>query len=482
MTPTQPKILLINPPYSLEDRYGKNMKHFGGHAEPLGLAYLAAAVRQDGPDVEILDAPVLDYTIEMIAEKVKKERIRIAGISILTPSYSPAKATAQAIKKASPDTVVVLGGAHATILPEETLRDIGNDIVVIGEGENTLRELTRAILQNGDLRQVPGLAFLDNGRIIRTAPREFEKDIDKFPPPARDLLPMNRYFLTATRVKGKGFCGTVIVARGCPFNCAFCSHTFGRTFRAHSPGRIVSEIQDLIDKYGASEINLEADILTLQKPFLMALCDEIINKGLHKKIKWTCESRADTLSLEGLKKMKEAGCWQISLGIESGVDRLLKELGKNETTEQIRKAARMIRDAGITIRGFFMLGVPTETREESLKTIEFAKELDPDWAQFTVTIPFPGTPMFEKLKASGEIGSFNWDEYRTWAGWKGSQLPWVTQGRSSEEMHYLQKYAMRSFYLRPKMFFRFLRKVNSWKVFKKYLAGLFILLKIRKNY
>jgi radical SAM superfamily enzyme YgiQ (UPF0313 family) len=134
------------------------------------------------------------------------------------------------------------------------------------------------------------------------------------------------------------------------------------------------------------------------------------------------------------------------------------------------------------MRGFFMLGIPTETREESLQTIEFAKKIDPDWAQFTITTPYPGTPMYEKLKENGEIKSCNWDDYRTWAGWKESDLPYISEGRTKEELLHLQKYAMRSFYLRPKMFWKFLKRINSWKVFLKYLIGLSMLLKIKKSY
>jgi anaerobic magnesium-protoporphyrin IX monomethyl ester cyclase len=475
------RILLVNPPYTLEERYGRKLKHFGGNAEPLGLAYLASAVRQDGHHVEIVDGAVGDETPDTIAEKVKREGMDLVGITMLTPMYGAVTKTVAAIRAASPGTVIVTGGAHATALPEETVLDTGCHIAVIGEGEQTFRELAGAVEKGAPLDDVHGICFKADGKLIRTAARQFETDLDRFPPPARDLLPMDRYFLTATRVRGSGYCGTVIVSRGCPFKCSYCSHPFGRTFRTHSPERIISEIEELVNVYKASEINMEADTLTLNRKFILSLCDALIARGIHKKIKWTCESRADTLDEEVLARMREAGCWQISVGIESGVDRLLREIEKGEDTVEIKKKIGLINRMGISVRGFFMLGLPTETREESFETIRFAKGLALDWAQFTITTPYPGTPLFERLKRSGEIGSFQWDNYRTWGGWTEAPIPYVCEGRTAAELKNLQKYAMKSFYLRPVMFLKFFGKIDSWRALTRYLTGLMVLLNIRKK-
>ena len=476
-----PKILLINPPYTLEERYGKNLKHFGGNAEPLGLAYIAAAALQDGHEVEIIDAPVQNFTSEMIQKKIINEKIELVGFTMLTPMYNNVKRIVGDIKQNCPETIIVIGGAHASALPEETISDIKNDIVCIGEGENTFREIAKAIEEKKDLTQIKGICFRQNNQIIRTAPRPFEKSLDVFPPPARHLLPMDKYFLTATRVKKSGYCGTVIVARGCPFGCSYCSHPFGRTFRAHSPERIVNEINELIEKYGAVQINLEADTLTINKDFIMSLCDKMIENNIHKKIKWTCESRIDTLSEEMLVKMKEAGCWQISIGVESGVDRLLKIINKGETKKEIEEKVKIIHKVGISIRAFFMLGLPSETREDSFETIKFAQKLNPDWAQFTITIPYPGTPLFDILKKSEEINSFDWKNYKTWGGWTEDNIPYITKGRTLEELKSMQKYALKKFYLRPSMFIKFFKRIDSFATLKKYIIGLLILLKVNKS-
>ena len=269
----------------------------------------------------------------------------------------------------------------------------------------------------------------------------------------------------------------MILARGCPFNCSFCSHPFGRTFRHHSINRIINELNELIDKYNINQVNFEADTLTVNKDFLVSLCQALIDKKINKKIQWTCESRIDTIDFEMLEIMKKAGCWQISYGVESGVQRLLDLINKGDKIKQIEEIFTMTKKVGITIRGFFMLGLPTETIEESWQTINFAKKLNPLWAQFTVTIPYPGTPLFEQLKKQGKIRTFDWDHYNTWAGWAEKEIPFVPENREVKEIMNLQKKALIAFYLRPKTFFKFIKQINSIKEFNKYFYGFYILMK-----
>ncbi|MFH0732510.1 MAG: radical SAM protein [Candidatus Omnitrophota bacterium] len=469
------KIALINPPYTLEERYGSKLKYFGGNAEPLALAYLASSVRADGHKVEIIDAVVENFTPQLIAQKLKNDSFDIAGITMLTPAYDKVKATAGAIRQYSPGTRIIIGGAHASALPFETLTDIKCDFVVKGEAEITLRELANTLELGNDPKTVNGIFFKDSKTLYAAPPREFERNLDNIPMPARDLLPMSKYFLTATRLKKSGYCGTVIVARGCPFSCSYCSHPLGRTFRHHSPERIISEINLLVSRYNATQINLEADTLTIDKNFVIALCAALKDSGLNKKVRWTCESRADTLDEEILAAMKQAGCWQISLGVESGVDRLLNRIQKKETTALIMEKAKLIKKAGISIRAFYMLGLPSEDASDSLQTIDFAKKLDSDWAQFTITIPYPGTPLFEELKNEGKIRSFSWSDYKTQGGWTQGTLPFVEKGRTQEELKRLQRYAIRSFYMRLRVIFRFIKSINSFASLKRCVLGFLLL-------
>ncbi len=473
-------VVLINPPLSLEDRYGKDMQKFGAVSEPLGLAYIAGYLETQGYHVRIIDAQAEHMGHEEVVHSALRDPDVIIGVTVLTPVFNAVKHLCQQIKRSRPDALVVLGGPHCTALPERTLEEIETaDIVAIGEGELTMAAIC-AQAAKGDWSQVAGICYRQNNRITRNTDRGFIKDLDRIPPPARHLLPMHKYHLTASRVSGSDYCPTIIVARGCPFKCSYCSRTFGKSFRAHSIERIIAEIHQLIDTYQIRQINIEADTLTANKRFLHGLCRAMIAADFPSRLTWTCESRVDTVNAESLGLMKKAGCWQISYGVETGSQRLLNQISKWVTLEQVEAAFRMTKRLGISIRGFFMLGLPTETPDESRMTIEFAKKLDPLYAQFTVTVPYPGTRMFDDLQASGEIRTYDWSKYNTWSGWKGDDIiPFVSRGRTLEELSALQKRALREFYLRPRVILRFLRSVSSFYDFQKYLTGFWVLVKSR---
>lgn len=476
-------VTMINPPLSLEERYGKDMQKFGAVSEPLGIAYIAGYLEAQGVVVRIIDAQAENLDHDQVIRKLDGTSDAIVGISVLTPVFNSVRRLCRRIKQVRPETLIVLGGAHCTALPERTLEEIdAADIVCVGEGELTMAEICS---QNDPNRsdawsQIRGIYYRENGRIIRNQSRDFVKNLDQIPPPARHLLPMHKYHLTASRVSGSDYCPTIIVARGCPFKCTYCSRTFGKSFRSHSIERIISEIRLLIDTYHISQINIEADTLTANKRFLTSLCQAMIDADFPSELSWTCESRVDTVCEDTLRLMKKAGCWQISYGVETGSQRLLDIISKGVTLRQIEDAFRTAHKLGISIRGFFMLGLPTETPEESRMTIEFAKKLDPLYAQFTVTVPYPGTQMFEELDRKGEIQTYDWSKYNTWSGWKNETvIPFVAQGRTLEELSALQKQALREFYIRPKVMFRFLRSISSFYDIQKYFHGFWVLVKGR---
>lgn len=473
------KIILINPPFLLEQRYG-DLKDFGPISEPLGIAYLAASLERHNYPVSIIDSAVLRMDIPEIVQKLKEEKPDLVGISILTTMYGVVKELVKAIRREIPDCKIILGGAHAIALPEETLLDIKEaDYVCVGEGEHTIVELAEFLSGRGNISEIDGLVYRDErNRTIFNQPREFERDLDRLPPPARHLLPMEKYRLTISRIKEENYCPTLIIARGCPFNCSFCARTFGRSFRHHSIERIMSEFKELIDKYQIHQVNIEADNLTIDRDFLKSLCQALIDKRINEKVQWTCASRVDTVDEGMIQLMKDAGCWEISYGIESGSQRLLDIIDKGITIGQIERTVALTKKIGISVRGFFMLGLPSETKEESWQTINFAKKLDPLWAQFTVTTPYPGTRLFGQLKKRGKIRTFNWNNYNTWAGWANrEEVPFIPEGRTIDELKNLQKQAMISFYFRPKPILRFLKRVNSWKVFKRYFLSAWVLIK-----
>lgn len=483
------KTLLVNPPYSLHERYGRSMKSFGAVAEPLGLAYLAASLERAHYPVEIIDAPALQWGIKDVVTRVEKG-VHLVGITFITPMFETVKELTHHIKRSCPSTNIIVGGPHPSALPERTLEEIPDiDFVCIGEGEKTIVEVVAYLDGNRnltnttnvkDIKDLKGLAYRNKGKIVVNPPRPFEKDLDNIPKPSRHLLPMEKYHLTASRTTGSGYCPTIIVARGCPFNCQYCSHPFGKTFRHHSVERIIDELKELKTYYDVDQVNFEADTLTIDNHFMADLCNSIIQENLH--IKWTCESRVDTVDESLLNLMKKAGCWQISYGVESGSQRLLDIICKGVTKEQVVETFTITKKTGITIRGFFMLGLPTETYEESLETIQFARELDPLWAQFTITIPYPGTPLFEQLDSAGEIRHDDWSHYNTWGGWSDKKLPYIPPGRTGEEIKALQKKAMRMYYMRPKVFLRFIKSISSLSDMRKYVTGFIVLLKSAREH
>jgi anaerobic magnesium-protoporphyrin IX monomethyl ester cyclase len=471
-------VVLVTPPMSLKDRYGKDMQTFGGLSEPLGLAYIAGYLESRQISVRIIDAAAEELSINEVAQNIAASGDDIVGVTLLTTTFSAVAQLIQGIRKINHNCLIVVGGPHATALPERTLKEIPEaDIVCIGEGELTMAEIAECADDAG-LNAVSGICYREKVNFVRSKKRPFIKDLDIIPPPARHLLPISKYRLTASRVSGDTFCPTIIVARGCPFACTYCSRTFGRTFRSHSIHRIISEIQILIEQFNVTQINIEADTLTVKKTFLHDLCNAMIDKGFNRIIRWTCESRVDTVDADSLDLMKRAGCWQISYGVETGSQRLLDLINKGVTLKQVEDAFHLTKKAGITIRGFFMLGLPTETLEESMATIAFAKKLDPLWAQFTITVPYPGTGMFQELEDQGKIRTYDWSCYNTWSGWKGEkEIPFVPDGRTIEELADLQKKALRSFYLRPSVAWKFIKSIQTIHDVKKFTQGFMVLVK-----
>jgi len=450
------KILLINPPLTAEQRYGKDLAQFGPCSEPLGLAYVAGALEQAGHEVRIWDGQVERRT-------PWAPEAELIGITMNTPSYQVVKEMCIALKSEHStifhDIPIILGGPHPTVMPEETAKDIPEaDYIVAGEGERT------------DIWDMP------SGTIAHTFP---VKNLDDLPLPARHLLPMKQYQITASRNKGH-HAYTVIVARGCPFECAFCCRLHGRKVRFHSVDRVIQEIELLVRDYDAKEINLEADTITVNHKWMYGLCDALISSGLNHRISWTCESRVDTVDENMLRYMKQAGCWQISYGVETGTQRLLDFIKKGITLEQVRETFAITKKVGINVRAFFMLGIPTETREESDATIQFARQLKAGWSQFTICVPFPGSSLYQWCLENepGRI-SGNWADFRTHGGWGKGPLAYFPKARTQAEMKALQKEAYRRVYLRPSRVWSYLAKVRSLRQLWQGFKGAWVVAKTR---
>jgi len=451
------KTLLINPP--------QNTKY---PQPPLGLTSIAAVLEGKNYQVEILDANALQLPESEVVKGIGNADI--IGITAMTPFINSAIRVAREIKKEKPGSTVILGGAHVTVLPEETLRNVPEiDIIVRGEGEETVTELYDALSSGDSLKNVRGITYRDNGVTKSTLMRLPIADLDSLPFPAYHLLPLPRYKPHPPHGRKLPFMA-MLTSRGCPYNCTFCSKPiFGRKLRSQSPQRIASEIEYLGEKFKIKEIAFYDDIFTLDKKQIAKLAKEFKKHSL--SIPWTCVTRVDLVTEESLKTMKEAGCYMIAYGIESGNQNILDNLRKKITIEQARNAVKLTHDTGIQSIGYFMLGSPGETPATIRQTIDFAKSLPLDFAQFSITIPFPGTDLYNLYLKQG-IGSENWDNF-IYANLRSVGTPvFETASLTKGDLQKWNTTAYKEFYLRFSYIWERLRKTRSLGNLKTNIRGL----------
>jgi anaerobic magnesium-protoporphyrin IX monomethyl ester cyclase len=470
------KVLLLNPPLLMSER--TNLRVAPHIQEPLGLAYLAAAIRQrrKTDEVTILDCQVLNYSIGDVKRHITNHRCDVVGVTVPTLTFYNTQEVAKAIRALTPATIFV-GGPHPTALPEDTLREIPEtDFVIMGEGEETVVELLNSIENRNDFKKVLGIAFRHDGGITVNEHRPYIKDLDAIPMPARDLLPMDHYSPSPTFFQ-KTPAYSIIDARGCPCNCSFCATMFGRSIRLHSVERIIAEMELLIEKYKAKCIIFRSDTFTINQAHTSDLCTEIIRRGLQRKVTWHCQSRINTVTGELLKLMHAAGCEGIHFGVESAIPRLLEVLNKRINLDDVPKVFRWSRQAGISVCAYFMIGIPSETREETLKTITFAKNCGADFASFSIFTPYPGSPLFRQIKDEGKLRTMDWRNYSSELSFSQKVTPYVPDGRDDQDLKRMHQRAILEFYLRPSIIFRQIRGIRSMGRLKILVKGFTYLLK-----
>ncbi len=393
---------------------------------PLGIAYIAAVLEKNGYKVKILErrllAGVKPRTREHLREindltikEIKKFKPDIVGISAATPLIMDAYQTAKLVKRVNKFIIVVAGGAHPTAEPVSCLEECqAIDIVCRGEGELTMLDLARGI----SLDKIDGINFRKNNKIVSTPDRQIWEDLDKMPFPAYHLLDKNFYFKpTSVLIRGFHLKGmTIITARGCPFNCAFCQSSQlvrsnkGRFLRFHSPEYVIKMIKHLADNYKIKGLLFAEDIFSLDRENMKKICNLLIKQGLHKKIKYAVNLRVDTIDEELLRLLKKSGCVRAIYGFESGSDRVLKIMNKMTTLEQNLKAVKLTKEAGITCEASILIGAPGEKEEDLKKTLKFLKKSKPDRVIRSKFFPIPGTTFYNQLLEKGIIKKpKNWD-------------------------------------------------------------------------
>jgi radical SAM superfamily enzyme YgiQ (UPF0313 family) len=433
----------------------------------LGLAYLAAVAEKKGHIVKIFDC-ALSFENEKLVKLTESFRPQIIGITATTPTFKNAVHVAFALRKILPEAIFICGGAHPTASPSDSLNNGVFDYLVLGEGENTFLELVSYIENNHKypIDNIRGIAFKQNGRVTIKAQRPRIDDLDSLPFPARNLLPpLIVYHPTPASYRSLPL-AVIMTSRGCPSRCIFCDRAvFGEKFRQRSPSNVIAEVEETIQKYGAKEIRFFDDTFTLDSKFVEGICRSM--KKLRPRIPWTCLTKVTAVNFNMLKMMREAGCWQVLFGLESGDDYILSRLGKGNTVEQNGKVVFWAKKAGLSVRADFLVGSPWETKESLEKTLEFAKSLPLDFAHFNKFVPLPGTEIYKDLIAKGYNIIFD----RGSSINNHSDFIYVPERLNKFEYAKFLDRAYREFYLRPGYILRRLLSIRTFNEFIGQLRG-----------
>jgi radical SAM superfamily enzyme YgiQ (UPF0313 family) len=463
------KIFLANAPYTLKERYG-GLSSIGSTLPHLGLLMLGAVLRQHGHRVRIVDASALGLDYRKTVEDIKAFRPDIIALTAVTPSIGRAERLASMIKRYAPAIPIVIGGPHVTALPEKTLqKNQSFDFGVIGEGEQTVIELMEKVSRKEHPSEVPGVVFRENGVVKCAPPRQLIKDLDALPFPAWDLLDGFPSHYHPALFKYRRLPSThVISARGCPNQCIFCdTSVFGSRVRFHSAHYILDMIGYLIRRFHIREIIFEDDQFLLKTSRVKEFCEGLLRQ--QNRISWSCSGRVDSVKdIELLRLMKRAGCWQINYGIESGDQEILDFAKKRITLEQIERAVRLTREAGIFSKAFFIFGLPYESEETMKRTIEFALRLPLDDISVFMLTPFPGSELHD---TSARYGTLENDFEKM----NILNVVFVPHGLKRERLAMYQKLFMKRFYLRPRIVGNYLARIiqnpSNIKSMVKALSG-----------
>lgn len=391
------RILLVNPYYPIDET----------PSPPLGLAFIAAALEEAGCTVRICDYVVYPYSRDLLAEEIAAFKPTLLGLTAVTMTYDKAREVVTDAKGIDPSIITVMGGPHVTFRAAGTLAECPElDCIVLGEGEETVAALVHAIENDRPWHTIKGLAFRDGQEIVHTGDKPPGIDVNTLPLPARHLLPLGRYRALNLSI-------SMTTSRGCPFKCIFCvgRKMVGAKVRYRDPVKVVDEMEDLA-AYGFSQINLADDLFTANAGHCIAVCDEIVKRGL--VVKWTSFARVDTVSLTVLEKMKAAGCTAVSFGVETGSPAILKTIRKGITLDQVVTAVKLCTRAGLQPHASFILGLPGETEKTLQETLAFGARLEKLGVAygFHLLAPFPGTQVREKCDTYGiRITTNDWRQY-----------------------------------------------------------------------
>lgn len=410
------KLLLINPAFFNKDEFEKRYISFndwikGGNLyplafePPLGIASIVAYLKSKGVDASLLDMQALLMNERELADKLLDIKPDVVGITAMTTTFPSALRAAKITKNVLPDAKVVLGGVHPTIEPRTTLENRYVDFVARGEGEVVMEQLMTELENGGNISQIEGLSYKQNGEIIIKSKSPLV-DINLLPMPDYGSFPINEYLKHNQSLRDIR-CISVLATRGCPYPCSFCAvkETMGVRWRAKSPVKVVDELEYLKNKYDLEGFWFKDSILNMNRKWTSQFCKEIIKRKLD--IIWQCNTRVDLIREEELKLMVKAGLTELDLGIETGSPDSLKTLKKKVTIQQTKEAVKLAKKY-VKVFGFFMIGIPKETIDDVRMTFDLACELKLDRSTWSIFQPLPGSELYENSLKDGTIKKEDW--------------------------------------------------------------------------
>ncbi len=430
------RIFLVNPPYERIAPGYAFIKHLTNRSPSLGLLHLAAQVREHGFEPTIIESDILDLDFDGVADRIIAAAPKYVGITLFTVGVWGSGRIARRVKQALPDTKVIVGGPHISSMGIETIKRFTEfDVAVQGEGERILVKLLEAYEAAGDgevdYTKVPGIIYRKGGKTTLNPPLNLELVLDDLPFPAWDLLPKFPHaYKPAVYDYPRGPVATIAASRGCPFHCKFCdTSTFGAKVRYYSPKKVFEMMQYLQKRWGVRHVMFVDDLFLASRQRTTELCNLILENNF--KMTWTCDARVDTVKPDLLDLMKRAGCWQISFGLETGSDDMLRRMDKSARVEKSERAVNWSAEAGIRVKGLFMLGYPGETPETIEMTKAFVRRIPMTIMNLTKFTPYPGSPVYREL-----YGTAIRDDH--WEKMNGMNFVWSPDGISVEDLdkHY----------------------------------------------
>lgn len=436
-------ILFVNPPYETIEAGKEYVKHVINRSPSLGLLFLAAKVREGAFEPKIIESDLQNLSNEEVAEIILKYNPKFVGFTLFTVGVLNSVEIAKMVRAKNPAIHIIVGGPHISSMGVETLKKFDAfDVGVVFEGELIINDLLHALEDKTPLADVDGIVYRDeNGEVKLTHAPEQIKELDKLPMPAWDLLPnFPDAYLPAIFDYPRAPVATYSASRGCPFKCEFCdTSTFGAKVRYNSPQYVYSTMKYLSDTYGIKHLQFVDDLFVANRKIVSELCDLLVANPID--MTWSCTARVDTVKPEVLAKMKAAGCWEISYGIESGSDMMLKAMKKSIKSKQSEDAIQWTNDAGINVKGLFMLGYPGETRETIQETKEFVSRLTLTKMNLSKFTPYPGSPIYKKLYNTS-IRDEDWERLN------GMNFVYTADGFTEEELETKYQEVIGSFYQR----------------------------------